>query len=173
MNQNLEERGRSMLRTVHDTAPTCVPATGGPESTVAGQRDLVADPPEEHLCGHALVNPVQEFLDEASASFSRQHLEWTTPAELPLTGSGPLPRPFLFAEHVLREGGDTGDADDPVGFLSAERLAASASMGQRPARHHEGVQFVVVQATTPLTFEGLRRQPLFDQPDQFLVRSER
>ncbi len=64
MNQDLQQRRCRTLAAVNDSTTTRVPAARGPHSAIAGQRNVVADTPQDHLRGHALVDAIQQFLDE-------------------------------------------------------------------------------------------------------------
>jgi hypothetical protein len=52
---------------------------------------MVADPPEDHLRRHALVDLVQQLFDEPSACFSGHKPERAAAVKLPFRGAKPTP----------------------------------------------------------------------------------
>jgi hypothetical protein len=63
---------------------------------------MIADSPEDHLRGHALVDSVQQLFDEAGASFGGHELERRAALELTLGRAEPMPGAARLAEHLFR-----------------------------------------------------------------------
>src|ERR1700681_2896622 len=104
---------------------------------------MVADPPENHLCRHALVDLVQQLFDEPSACFSGHKLERAAAVKLSFRGAKPTPCAFAVSEDLFSQRGDTREAYGPVRFFPAQRLPARATMRQRASRHHQRVDLIV------------------------------
>jgi hypothetical protein len=64
---------------------------------------MVADPPEDHLCRHALVDLVQQLFDEPSACFSRHKLERAAAVKLPFGSAKPTPCAFAVSEDLFSQ----------------------------------------------------------------------
>jgi hypothetical protein len=80
-----------------------MPASGRAQRTIAGKRHVIADAPENHLRGHALVDSVEELLNETRASFGDHELERAATLELAFRGTKPMPRALRIPEYLLSE----------------------------------------------------------------------
>src|SRR5713101_6908290 len=109
MDQDLEQRGGGTLSAIHDAPATSVPASRRTQRSLTREGEMVADPPEEHLRRHALVDSVQQLLDEAGACFSGRQLQRGATVELPLGGTQPAPRAFALSENLFTKRGNTGE----------------------------------------------------------------
>ena len=69
VDQDLEQRGGWTLGAIHDAPAARMPASRRSQRSITRQGEMVADPPEEHLRRHTLVDAVQQLLDEARACF--------------------------------------------------------------------------------------------------------
>src|SRR5260370_28565781 len=109
MNQDLEQRGGRTLSAI-DNAPTArVPATRRAQRSITLKGVMVADPPEKHLPRHALVDTVQQLLDDAGARFGGRELELAANVQLSLGATGPSPFTFGFSVHLSPDRGNTCD----------------------------------------------------------------
>ena len=91
VNQDLEKRGGRGQGAIDRAAAARVPASRRPQRTISRERQMVADSPEDHLRGHALVDSVQQLFDEAGSRLSRHELERAAAFELPFGGTEPTP----------------------------------------------------------------------------------
>jgi hypothetical protein len=62
---------------------------------------MIADAPKNHLRGHALVDSVQQLLDETRAGLSGHELKRTAALKLTFGVSKPPPRTFWLTKDVL------------------------------------------------------------------------
>jgi hypothetical protein len=131
---------------------------------------MVADPPEKHLRCQALVDAIQQLLDEARASLSAGELQRAATLELPLRRPEPTPRPFAVTEDLFPKRGQTRQADRAVRFVAAQPLVSRAAMRQRPSRHDERVDFVVGQTCLYKSLDCPSGKTILDEPDQIIVR---
>lgn len=116
---------------------------------------MVADAPENHLRGHALVDAVQQLLDKASADFGGEELQRTASLKLSFGGSKPAPGTVWLSEDALAECGDAGEADDAVRFVAAQGFPSCAPVCQRAPGQHERINLVVREAVLAQRVDGL------------------
>ena len=91
MDQRLKKSGSRSLGAIDNPPAAGVPSARSPQRTNSREGQMVADSPEDHLCGHALVYSVQQIFDEAGACFSRDELERAAVMKLSFGGSEPAP----------------------------------------------------------------------------------
>src|SRR4051812_11751459 len=96
--EDLQQRRGRTLREIDDRSAARVPAAGRMQSAVAVERRMIADPPEIHLRGQAVVDAVEKFLDEAGARFGHRELERGAAVEPALGRSQPPPRALAIAK---------------------------------------------------------------------------
>ena len=98
-----------------------------------------------NLGRHALVDAVQQLLDEARTCFGGGELQRAAPLELALGGTKPMPRAIAVFEDLFSERGNTSEAYGSIRFLPAQGLVPRATMRQRESRHNQRVDLVVGQ----------------------------
>ena len=91
MNQRLKKGSSRSLGAIDNPPAAGVPSARRPQRTVSRQGQMVADSPEDHLRGHALIDSVQQLFDEAGACFSGYELERAPVMKLPFGGTKPTP----------------------------------------------------------------------------------
>jgi TolB-like protein len=101
VDQDLEQRCGGILGTVHNAPAPRVPASGRPQGTFSGEGEVIADPPENHLRGHALIDSVQELFNKVGTSLSGHELEGAARLELAFWRPEPAPGAFGVSEHVF------------------------------------------------------------------------
>ena len=107
---------------------------------------MIADAPEDHLRGHALVDAVQQLLDEAGAGFGDHELQRTATSKLPLPGTEPVPPAIAVPEDLFRKRGNAGETYGSIRFVPAQGLLPRAAMRQRTPGHDERIALLVGQA---------------------------
>ena len=100
--------------------------------------EMVADPPQEHLGRHALVNAVQQLLDEARACFCGGELQGAATLELVLGRAEMVPGASAVSEDLFPERGNTSEAYSSIRFLPAQGPVPRATMRQRASGHDQG-----------------------------------
>ena len=151
---------------------TRVPAARGPHPAIAGQRNVVADTPQDHLCGHALVDAIQQFFDEPRTRLRGKQVERRPPLELALGIPKPSPSAIVLAEYFLAQRNDPRDPDHTIRLVTAQGFAPCTPMAQRPPRDDEGVDFLVSQPGLAQSVDGAGRQPILDEFHQILVGTQ-
>jgi hypothetical protein len=127
VDQDLEQRGVwSLSATDHAPAAT-VPPSRRPQRSVTRKGEMVAHPPEEDLRRHALVNAVQQLLDEARACFCGGELQGAAALELALGRTEPMPRASAVSEDLFPKRGNTSKAYSSIRFLPAQGLVPRAT----------------------------------------------
>ena len=101
MYEDLEQRGGWILCAIYDAPASRMPPSGRAQCTVAGKRQVIADSPENHLRGHALIDSVQEFFNEARTGFGGHELERAAAVELPFRRAEPTPRAFGLSKNLF------------------------------------------------------------------------
>src|SRR2546425_863114 len=94
---------------------------------------------------HALVDSIQQLLDEAGACFSGRQLQRAATLELPLGSTEPVPRASTVSEDLLTKRGNASEAHGSIRFIPAQSLMPRAPMRQRASRHDQRVDLVVGQ----------------------------
>ena len=133
---------------------------------------MVADPPEKHLRRHALIDAVQQLLDEAGAGFGDHDLQRTPAIKLPLLGTEPVPPAIAVPEDLFRKGGNTGEAYRSIRFVPAQGLLPRAAMRQRAPGHDERVDLVVGQTRLAEPVDHSRGEAILDQLDEVLLGAQ-
>jgi hypothetical protein len=145
VDQDLEQRDGWTLGALDDTPAAKVPASRRPQRSVTRKGEMVADPPEEHLRRHALVNAVQQLLDEARACFCGGELQGAATLELALGRTEPMPGASAVSEDLFPERGDTSEAYGSVRFRPAQGLVPRATMRQRASGDDQRADLVAGQ----------------------------
>src|SRR5919198_1117363 len=143
VNEDFQQRGWRTLAAVYDPVTARVPAARRSHPAVARERRVVADAPQDHLRGHAVVDAIQQLLDEPRSGFRAKHLQRCASLEPALAISNPSPTPPLIAEYFLAQRNHACDSDRTIGFVSAQCFASSASMSQRPPGNDQRVDLFI------------------------------
>src|SRR5947209_17545354 len=85
VDQYLEERGGRTLSAIDDAPAPVMPATRRAQRSVTCKGEVVADPRENHLRCHALIDSVQQLVDEPGSCFSCIESQRTATRESPRT----------------------------------------------------------------------------------------
>ena len=101
MNQDLQQRRCRTLATVNNSTTACMPAARRSHPAIAGQRNVVADSPQDHLRGHAIVDAIEQFFDESCTRLCDQQVERCSSLELTLGVTKPPPSALVLTEHFL------------------------------------------------------------------------
>lgn len=91
VDQRLKKGGSRSLGAIDNPPAAGVPSARRPQGTVSREGQMVADSPEDHLRGHALVDSVQQLFDETGACFSGYKLERAAVMKLSFGCSEPTP----------------------------------------------------------------------------------
>jgi hypothetical protein len=172
VNQDFQQRRGWTLATVDDPATTRVPAARGPHPAVAGQRNVVADAPQNHLRGHAIVDAIQQFFHEPRTRLCGKQVKRRPSLELALGIPKPPPTALALAEYFLAQGNHTRDSNHAIRLVAAQRFASCTPMGQRPPRDDEGVDFLISQPGLAQSVDSSGRQSLLHEFHQILVRPQ-
>jgi hypothetical protein len=122
--------------------------------------EMVADPPQEHLGRHALVNAVQQLLDEARACFCGGELQGAATLELVLGRAEMVPGASAVSEDLFPERGNTSEAYRSIPRGSRPRAArddASACVWARSGRRSLRRSDLTVEADQSLPWRGAPR----------------
>lgn len=124
------------------------------------------------LRGHALVDAIQQFFDEPCAGFRGEQGQRRASLKLALRGSKPPPAVLAIAEYLLAQRDDARDPHDAIRLVPVQCFPSSSSMGQRPARDHEGIDFFVSQPAFSQGIDHPEGQALLDESDEILIRAK-
>ncbi|MEX2661961.1 MAG: hypothetical protein WD227_08525, partial [Vicinamibacterales bacterium] len=133
---------------------------------------MIADAPQDHLRGHALVDAIEPFFDEPCTRLCDKQVKGCAPLELALGIPQPSPGALALAEYLLAQCHDARDSNHTIGFVAAQRFAPGTPMGQGPPRDDERVDFLIGQAGSAQRIDRSGRQSRFDELHQVLVRTQ-
>jgi hypothetical protein len=133
---------------------------------------VVADTPQNHLRGHALVDAIQQFFDEPRACLCGQQVKWRPSFELALGIPKPPPAALALTEYFLAQGNHTRDSNHAIRLVATQRFASCTPMGQRPARNDKGVDFLISQPGLAQGVDSSGRQSLLHECHQIQVRAQ-
>src|SRR5258708_38857186 len=117
MDADFKQRRSRRLRQIHNGVTSMVPAPGYSQPAPPSKILMPADPPQNHLNEHALVDLDEQFFDDPATGIGFQKREWRTAIQ-PRMG---LTQPFQGARAAfidrLRQRKNPDHAQHTVGFF--------------------------------------------------------
>jgi hypothetical protein len=161
MDADFKQRRSRRLRQIHNGVTSMVPAPGCFQPSHPSEILMPADPPQNHLDEHALIDLDEQFFDDPATGIGFQKGEWRSAIKPSMGFTQPFQSALTASIDRFRQGKNPDHAQHTVGFFYCELFPAGTAMLERSGGNHHRINFRPFQSKSTQAFNDRRSKAPF------------